>query len=137
MIHLYVDAATKGNPGVSGVGIVLKTEHSYEQFAISLQGLYTNHQAEFEALKIALTMLVEQNVHHDILKIYTDSNILAKVIQRSYTKNKDYQDYLQFFEAQLALFPTYFIEWIPEAKNKGADNLAKQGLQKAIKLLKD
>ncbi|MGY3778156.1 ribonuclease HI family protein [Isobaculum melis] len=136
MIHLYVDAATKGNPGISGIGIIIKTENIYEQSAFPLNGLYTNHQAEFEALKTGLKMLTQQNLTHEILKIYTDSNILAKVIQRSYTKNPDYQPYLPFFEEQLAHFPLYFVEWIPEAKNKGADHLARQGLQKALKIKK-
>ena len=38
--------------------------------------------------------------------------------------------YLSEFNELAPQFPLLVLQWIPEAKNKGADNLARQGLRK-------
>ena len=40
--------------------------------------------------------------------------------------------YLSEIKARLPLFDLVIIQWIPENQNKGADNLARQGLQKRL-----
>ena len=47
MIKVYMDASTKGNPGLSGGGILIVHENRQEQLKVPLsEG--SNHQAEFE-----------------------------------------------------------------------------------------
>ncbi len=53
MLRIYVDAATKGNPGESGGGIVYLTDQSRQQLHVPL-GIVSNHEAEFKVLIEAL-----------------------------------------------------------------------------------
>lgn len=133
MIKVYVDAATKGNPGPSGGGFVLLTEKKQVQKSFPLQNL-TNHQAEFAALSYLLDYLHEQKQTHTTIIIYTDSKVVSQAIEKNYSKNPDFIPYLQEIKEKISHFTLLIIQWIPESKNKGADNLAKQGLQKALKL---
>lgn len=134
MLKIYFDASTKGNPGPSGGGFVVIGEQLYEQHSFALTGELSNHQAEFAVFSEVLTYLTEQNYVDQLITIYTDSKLVAESFKKNYTKHPDFQDYLAEVQFKAQLFPLLFLEWIPEAKNKGADNLARQGLTKALKL---
>ncbi|AYW50409.1 MAG: ribonuclease HI family protein [Tetragenococcus halophilus] len=133
MIKSYIDASTKGNPGPSGGGIVLLGEDIYEQESFALTQL-TNHQAEFAVFSHLLDILYKRDLHTQTILVYTDSKILAQTVQKDYTKNRDFKKYLVEIQEKLTNFPLLLIEWVPESKNKGADHLARQGLQKALQL---
>ncbi len=133
MIKLYTDASTKNNPGLSGVGIVILTENRYEQLSIPLEKEMSNHEAEFEALIQGLDFLIEHLLINETLMMYTDSKILASAIKKNYVKNDIFRVYLTRIQEKLKHFPLFFIHWIPESQNKGADNLARQALQKRLK----
>ena len=47
--EIYVDGASAGNPGPSGIGIFIKHEGTAESFSIPI-GVHTNQEAEFLAL---------------------------------------------------------------------------------------
>lgn len=133
MLKAYIDASTKGNPGPSGGGIVLLNDDLYEQKSFALPALLTNHQAEFAVLSYLLDHLYERQLHAQTILVYTDSKILAQTIQKNYTKNAEFKKYLNEIQIKLQNFSLLFIKWVPEANNKGADHLARQGLQKALK----
>ena len=79
-----------------------------------------------------LDELIEQKHTKETIFIYTDSKILAETIEKDYTNNLDFKSYLSEIKARLPLFDLVIIQWIPENQNKGADNLARQGLQKRL-----
>lgn len=133
MIKAYIDASTKGNPGPSGGGIVLVGDNLYLQKNVILSTL-TNHQAEFAVLIALLEYLIQKEKTQETIFIFTDSKILAETIEKDYTKNKDFIDYLTKIQELLTLFKLVIVQWIPENKNKGADHLARQALQKSLKL---
>lgn len=133
MIKSYIDASTKGNPGPSGGGIILLGDGIYEQESFALSEL-TNHQAEFAVFNYLLDDLYQRQLYNQTILVYTDSQILAQTVQKNYAKNSDFKKFLAEIQEKLTNFPLLLIEWIPEAKNKGADHLARQGLQKALRL---
>ena len=133
MIKAYIDAATKGNPGPSGGGIMLTGENIYIQESFPLL-VISNHQAEFATFCRLLDFLQESKYTDQTIMVYTDSKILAQTVDKNYTNNADFKKYLEDFQEKLKFFPMLILQWIPESKNKGADNLARQGLQKALKL---
>lgn len=133
MIKAYIDASTKGNPGPSGGGIVLVGDNLYLQKTVILPTL-TNHQAEFAVFLALLEYLVQKEKTQETIFIFTDSKILAETIEKDYTKNKDFIDYLTKIQELLTLFELVIVQWIPEDKNKGADHIARQALQKSLKL---
>lgn len=136
MLKLYTDAAVKGNPGLAGIGLVLAGNGLHEQLSIPLKGEWNNHEAEWEALYIGIQWLMEHGKTDQLLSIYTDSKIVAESIQKNYAKRDSYKQQLERISPLLEEFPFTEISWIPEKKNKGADNLAKQGLRKAEKVRK-
>ncbi|WP_157455280.1 ribonuclease HI family protein [Carnobacterium maltaromaticum] len=137
MLKLYTDASTKGNPGPSGAGVVVIGENIYDQLAFPLTNLLDNHEAEFEALICGLTYLKEQNMQAGTLMIYTDSQIVARAVERNYAKKANYQLYLSQIRSLLAPFELTFINWVAENQNKGADHMARQALQERLKSIEE
>lgn len=133
MIKAYIDASTKGNPGPSGGGILLLKDQTQQQLHFPLPVL-TNHQAEFAVLERLLEQLLQEEQVTETIMVYSDSKVLVSTIDKNHTNNPDFQDYLIRIQSLLSHFPLLILQWIPEKQNKGADHLARQGLQKALLL---
>jgi len=133
MIQLYTDAAVNGDPGQAGVGLLVVTENNQFQLTKALAGQWNNHQAEFQALLSGLSWLVENNHHHEMTFCYADSQIVAQSIEKEYVKDITFQKYLTEILELMEYFPYISVAWIPQSENRGADNLARQALQKALK----
>lgn len=133
MIRLYADAAVNGDPGQAGLGILILTEKDQYQFTPILSGLWNNHQAEFQAILHGLTWLVQNDHTDEMTFCYTDSQIVAQSVEKKYVKDTTSQKYLKEILELMEEFPYASVTWIPESENRGADNLARQALQKAIK----
>lgn len=132
MIKAYIDASTKGNPGPSGAGLLIVTDNGQEQKALPLP-ILTNHQAEFAAFQALLELLMAEKRNHETIFVYSDSKVLVQTIDKNHTNNPDFLPFLQEIQHLLPHFQMLILQWLPESKNKGADNLARQGLQKALK----
>lgn len=132
LIKAYIDAATKGNPGPSGAGILLVAENLHEQIPLPLTGTMSNHQAEFWAFYELLMYLKRHNYTSETIFVYSDSKILVQTVDKNYTNNENFQEIFQKIQALLPNFSLLILQWLPENKNKGADQLARQGLQKAL-----
>ena len=78
----------------------------------------------------SLTYLLNQKLNDKTILLYSDSKTAIKILDQGQTKNKLFQPYLSEFNELAPQFPLLVLQWIPEAKNKGADNLARQGLRK-------
>lgn len=133
MIRLFTDAAVAGNPGPAGIGILIVTSSEQKQLTHPLNGKWNNHHAEFKAVSLGLSWLIENHYTDEMTFCYTDSKIVAQSIEKKYVKNSVAQQYLSKILELMAEFPFISIEWIPESENKGADNLARQALQKTLK----
>lgn len=135
MIRLYSDAAVNGDPGQAGIGLLILFDHKeQEQHAIPLKGeQWNNHLAEFHALLEGLRLLIAEGNNNQMTFCYTDSQILAEAVEKSYVKDSDFNDYLQKILALMEEFPYISVQWIPNRENKGADNLARQALRRIKK----
>ncbi|MDR0922353.1 MAG: ribonuclease HI family protein [Lactobacillales bacterium] len=132
MLSIYIDASTKGNPGPSGAGILIIEDGNQEQYAYPLQKM-SNHEAEFQTLILALNLILEQGREGQNILIYSDSKTVVSTIDKNHTNNPLFLPYLENFQRLERNFSLLVVQWIPESKNKGADNLARQGLAKALK----
>jgi len=128
----YTDAAVNGNPGNAGIGFVILSEERYEQVSLPLNGKWNNHLAEFEAVIQALNWTETHLPDEPLLFLYTDSKIVSESIRKKYAKNPDFMLYTNKILEKLKRFNYFEVTWLPESRNKGADNLARQGLQKAL-----
>ena len=75
-IKVYTDGACKGNPGIGGWGVYIKTS-DYEKDLYGGNLETTNNQMEMQAALEALKFLKDKN---DLIELYTDSNYLRQGI---------------------------------------------------------
>jgi ribonuclease HI len=86
-IHIYTDGASSGNPGPSGIGIVLQYGEKTKEISKFI-GNTTNNVAELEAIRTALMELKRRNLP---VRIYTDSSYAHGVLSLGWKaqKNRD------------------------------------------------
>jgi len=126
LIEVFTDGASRGNPGMSGAGIYIKTGEQIIQHRIAL-GLLSNHEAEFYAVEKALHYCAE-HFPDEILSFYTDAQVVVDTIEKGFTKNPSYKKVLASILHLSKTFPYFFIKWIPNKQNFHADKLAKQAI---------
>lgn len=120
---VYIDGASRGNPGKAGAGILLIDSGNDSREFKKYLGNCTNNQAEYLALITALETF--SNPRDKKLHIFTDSQLLANQINGSW-KVKHPDIYKLYTKAKNLIrnFNSVTIEHIPRNKNKEADRLA-------------
>ncbi|MFJ8235239.1 ribonuclease HI family protein [Ureibacillus sp. NPDC094379] len=127
MLEVYIDGASAGNPGPSGIGIFIKGEgHSLK--ISEYIGETNNHVAEFTALIRALEEA--KKLGTNLVSIRSDSKIVVASIDKQYVKSEEYKPYLEQALKLAEEFSLFFIKWIPDSQNKAADALAREAIQK-------
>ncbi|SUK13979.1 RNase HI [Staphylococcus agnetis] len=130
MAKIYFDAASQGNPGLSTYGVVIVENHQRYIFA-DVIGEKENHEAEWEALLIALKQAQNLNVTNAL--IHTDSKLIEDAVNREFVKNAKYKHYLTSYLALSNTFDLCFVKWIPREQNKEANMLAQTKLYQFTK----
>jgi ribonuclease HI len=86
MIEVYIDGSSKGNPGPGGAGVVIKNAATNE--LLSAHGIplghVTNNQAEFLALKHALSELKTRDLTDNPIDILTDSQLVVGIFSQNW-----------------------------------------------------
>lgn len=130
---IYVDGASRGNPGPSGAGIyILCGDHEVVQKGIYL-GKKTNNQAEYLAVALAVFFLkleLKKTGATAIITITSDSELLVRQMQGRYAvKNSSLKSLKMLIDSELAHFNVSFKHVLREY-NKVADKLANLGVDK-------
>jgi ribonuclease HI len=128
MIDVYIDGASAGDPGPSGAGIFINYKNGQvENHSVPL-GQMSNHEAEYEALIIALELCIERGIK--IASFRTDSKLIDDALEKRYVKNKRFQPYLEKAISRIDEFELFFMKWVPSNQNKNADSLARKAIRK-------
>lgn len=125
MIKMYTDAATKGNPGPTGLGVLIIRNGQQKQLSYQL-GNASNHQGEFAAATYGFQYLVQKDYGNEPILFYTDSRLLSDAIGKAYSKH--YQKQLDKLLKYIDQLGTVVTQWVPESENHGAHHLANQAL---------
>ena len=134
-LDIYIDGASKGNPGHSGIGVVICQGGNTVKNISRYIGQATNNIAEYTALIFALQEALIMRA--DIVKINTDSQLLYRQINRTYKVR--HPNITGLFAQALRLmsgFTKVSISHIPREKNRAADKLATQAVNKEVKKTK-
>lgn len=126
MIEVYIDGASKGNPGPSGAGVFIKGIKEPVFLSVPLESM-SNHEAEFQALLIALEYCVKNDF--SIVSFKTDSKIVEQSIDKKYSKNEIFIPLLEKSLLLINQLDLFFIKWIPSNLNKVADELARKAIK--------
>jgi len=81
---LYIDGASRNNPGPSGVGIYIEKDGVAEIKEGYYVGIKTNNQAEYLALIIGLFLLAEHINDEDTVRVFSDSQLLVRQLTGIY-----------------------------------------------------
>ncbi len=129
---IFIDGASRGNPGNAGIGVVIIGENQQITEIKKFVGKKTNNQAEYLALITALeTFRSPQNIS---LNIYTDSQLLANQINNLWkVRNPGITRLFQKAKKLLENFYSVKITHIPREKNKEADTLANLAIDEYLK----
>ena len=128
---MNIDGASRGNPGLSAIGIIIKQNEKILIEHSEFLGVRTNNQAEYEALRRALEIC---NTLDKEITIFSDSDLLVN--QRN-TKYKIRNQNLKMISREISNLEKNFekIQYrhIPREKNNKADRLANIALDDYIK----
>ncbi|MBU1091840.1 ribonuclease HI family protein [Patescibacteria group bacterium] len=131
---IYTDGGSRGNPGPSGVGVVVSNEKSqvikkYSKFL----GEKTNNEAEYEAVIFALGKIKhlfgkEKAKNFDI-EFRMDSELVARQLRGEYKikEEKLFPLFIKIWNLKMDFGEMSFVE-IPREKNKEADALANEAM---------
>lgn len=124
---LYCDGASSGNPGESGIGVVLIFEGRTYEISEYI-GMATNNVAEYTALIRGLSKARALKVEG--LSIFLDSELLVRQIDGIYkVKNEKLKELYHDVISHLKFFKDYRIKHIQREQNKKADILAKKAIK--------
>ena len=123
-IIIYIDGASRGNPGPSGVGVVIKDASGKVIKNIKKYiGVATNNVAEYNAFLCAIDEA--KKLGFTKIKIYLDSELLCKQYLGEYrTIDENLKTLLRKIKEKVKDFSDIEVVHIPREKNKEADKLA-------------
>lgn len=127
MLEVYIDGASSGNPGPSGIGIFIKGEGHLIQISEYI-GETNNHIAEFKALIRGLEEAFKLKT--SLVSVRSDSKIVVSSMEKQYVKSEEYKPLLEKALQLSNEFDLFFIKWIPDNQNKAADTLARYAILK-------
>jgi ribonuclease HI len=139
-IKVFIDGASRGNPGHSGIGIVIYDENNfiirtYKEYI----GEATNNQAEYRAILKSLDIIkkfrTNIEVDFDSAEFYSDSELIVNQINFDYqAKDPDLALLNNKFHVIIKkLNIPYTVSHIDRSKNKNADKLANLAIDRKIK----
>jgi ribonuclease HI len=129
ILHAFTDGASRGNPGESGFGIIVKDDHGSTILTLNgYIGRTTNNIAEYTALLKLLERM--RSVACSRIIVHSDSELMVKQLNGSYkVRNKDLKHYhAQFQELKKSLPFDIDIRHIGREENKDADRLANEAI---------
>lgn len=125
----FTDGASRGNPGDSGIGLIVKSEEG--ETVLSLNGyigITTNNIAEYTALLTLLKAMRDIPCSH--LRIHSDSELMVRQVNGQYkVKDQGLKKLHTQVAGLLALLPfPVEITHVTRDRNKDADRLANEGI---------
>ena len=129
---IFIDGASRGNPGPAAVGVVIQNGKGEVLKALSSRiGTATNNTAEYLALVVALQQALMMGLRE--IEIRSDSELLVKQYLGEYKVKED--SLKQFFLLVMHLrrgFDKLIVKHIPREENKLADREANRALDQEL-----
>jgi ribonuclease HI len=118
----YVDGGSHGNPGPSGIGVVIEDPNGETICIAKWIGHQDNNVAEYVALLEALQHAVAAKAK--ALRVYSDSEVVVKQMTGEYACRSSRLHSLNWTCRKLARAVEFSIAYIPREQNRQANELA-------------
>jgi ribonuclease HI len=131
-LTIYIDGASRGNPGKAGAGIWILDGKGKKLLEMSRSlGHKTNNEAEYWALLLGLKEA--KRMKGEFLHVYTDSELIERQVKGLYrVKNLRLKALHEAVLRDLKGFVSFEIQAIPREENLEADRLANEAIQRKI-----
>lgn len=120
-VIIYADGGSRGNPGQSASGFVIKDADDRVLFkGGEYVGITTNNQAEYQAVKLALEKALELGAKK--VKLRLDSLLVVNQLNGSYKiRNRDLWSIHMFIKDLIGRFESFSVSHVRREFNKEAD----------------
>jgi len=123
----YVDGGSHGNPGPSGIGVVIEDSFGGKTRIAKWIGRQDNNVAEYVALLEALQFALSRDAR--ALHVYSDSEVVVRQMSGEYTCQSPRLYSLNWLCRKLARSLEFSIAHVPRENNEEAHHLAKDAVQ--------
>jgi ribonuclease HI len=131
-LELYIDGASKGNPGHAAVGVVVCCGDEVVHNISAYIGKTTNNIAEYTALLYGLREAAHLKAQS--VEVRSDSQLLCRQITGEYkVKNAAILGLFKQAQQLIAGFAAFSVTHIPREENSGADKLANMAVKAHLK----
>ncbi len=132
-LRIYIDGASKGNPGEAGAGVLITDCQGKRLAEIARYlGHQTNNQAEYWALLLGLREA--KRLGGKSVEIFTDSELLDRQVKGLYkVKALNLKGLHRAVVRDLEGFKSFKIESIPRKQNQEADRLANGAIRRRFR----
>jgi len=129
----FTDGGSRGNPGPSGYGVVLQAEDGATLAELSeFLGMRTNNVAEYSGLLAALEYAVAHGVPR--LRVVSDSELMVKQMRGQYrVQSPELRPLYEEAKRRAGKLEAFRIEHVLRGKNKKADELANQAMDRGMR----
>ena len=129
---IYIDGASKGNPGRAGAGILIANGEGTKISEVSRYlGHKTNNEAEYWALLLGLREA--ERLKGESVQVFTDSELVERQINGLYrVKDLNLKALHKKVVQNSKRFSSFEIRSIPREGNKEADRLANQAIERRM-----
>ncbi len=128
VIHAFTDGASSGNPGPSGIGVLLRYG-SHEREISRYIGEATNNIAELTAIQVALSEIRKPDLP---VRVYTDSSYALGLLARNHKAQKN-QELVESIRNLMKRFPRLSFVKVKGHRgvsgNERADHLATSAIK--------
>ena len=129
-VHIYTDGASSGNPGPSGVGVVLTCDGKRKEISEYI-GVATNNIAELTAIQKGLAAVRNRRLP---VRVYTDSSYAYGVLVLNWKPKKN-MGLIDAIRRSMSAFPRLTLVKVPGhqgvVENERADELATSAVRRA------
>jgi ribonuclease HI len=103
-IKIYTDGGARGNPGIAGIGVVIKNEDNKVIFQEKKNiGIRTNNEAEYMAVIEGLKWVEKNRRGIEAVVFYADSELLVRQLKGEYrVKAKNLAGYYYTVQRKVA-----------------------------------
>ena len=131
-VTVFIDGASRGNPGPAAIGVVFQDKRGQRLKAISEKiGVSTNNIAEYYALIFALQEAIILGIRE--LQVFTDSELLARQWSGQYKVKEDSLKLLHLLVNHLRQgLVKVSVMHVPRERNKLADREANKALDQEL-----
>jgi ribonuclease HI len=126
----YVDGGCLGNPGPSGIGVVINGCEDGPVRIAKWIGRQDNNVAEYAALMEALQYAVSRNAR--TLHVYSDSEVVVRQMTGEYVCRSPRLYSLHWTCRKLARSLKFSISHVPREDNAEANGLAQSALRRRV-----